>query len=262
MSYYKEKRNLLRIEHNNHPVFLSRLQNIFIESFSIAIYAIEHVRKSPGCFTPGLDNVCFKNSKYFEDQYLLKNLPKKKRNNLRYRSLENLQIQRMKIITETLKKQFQIDAENYNIKLRSRLIPKVCVKTLRKNYQGDTVKRIWIPKDFKVGLRPIGILTVRERILQTIVLLSSNPIIEFTSDSLSFGFREKRSAVGCIAYLFNKLSTTRTLKRKQTTATRIGLKEYLDKKTLKNPKELILKQQTFLLSKPRPMRKRRYHSIF
>jgi hypothetical protein len=135
---------------------------------------------------------------------------------------------------------------------------------LQKNYRADTVKRIWIPKNFKKGFRPLGILTIRERVLQTIILLSCNPIIEYTSDSLSFGFREKRSATDCVAYLFNKLSATRILKRKQTYVKRIGLKEYLDLEGKKRPnfRVKVLKNKTFLLSSLEKKKKRRYHNIF
>jgi hypothetical protein len=264
MKYYKENENLARIVDNNHPVFLSRLQNIFIESFSVAIFSINQISKSSGRFSAGLDKVSFKTSGYFEDRYLINNLPKKKRNNLTYKSPKNLQIQRTKIITTELKKQFQSDAQLYNRRLCLELIPKVLIKTLQKNYRADTVKRLWIPKEYKKGLRPLGILTIRERVLQTIILLSCNPIIEYTSDSLSFGFREKRSAVQCVAYLFNKLSTPRALQRKQTYVKRVGLKEYLELKGKQrlNSKIRVIKNKTFLLSAPKSVRKRRYHNIF
>jgi hypothetical protein len=142
MKYYKEKKNLTRIINNNHPIFLSRLQNIFIESFSIMVFSINQIKKSSGRFSAGVDHVSFRTSKDFEDRYLINNLPKKKRNSLRYKSPENLQIQRAKIVTNELKKQFQLNAQRYNHELRLELISKTSIKTLQKNYRADTVKRI------------------------------------------------------------------------------------------------------------------------
>jgi hypothetical protein len=142
MKYYKEERNLTRIVNNNHPVFLSRLQNNFIESFSVMVFSINQIKKSTGRFSAGVDNISFKTSKYFEDKYLINNLPKKKSNSLRYKSPKNLQIQRAKIVTDFLKKQFQLDAQKYNHKFCMELISKTRIKTLQKNYRADTVKRV------------------------------------------------------------------------------------------------------------------------
>jgi hypothetical protein len=89
------------------------------------------------------------------------------------------------------------------------------MKSIRKNYVASTVKRVWIPKNNKPGLRPLGILTTREKVLQNIILLSSTPMLEFSADPLSFGFRPQRSGTQCIAYLFNKIANVRKLNRKR-----------------------------------------------
>lgn len=104
LNYYKSNNDFERIINNEYYVPIERLQNIFIESFAVCIYSIDLTSKKPGSQTPGVDNICFKSAKHMEDEYLINNLPKKKRNHSKYKSLENLKVQRAKIITPELKK--------------------------------------------------------------------------------------------------------------------------------------------------------------
>jgi uncharacterized protein YsxB (DUF464 family) len=215
LNYYKINNDFERITDNEYYVPVERLQNIFIESIAICIYSIDLTYRKPGSQTPGMDNIHFKTSKHMEDEYLLANLPKKKRNHCKYKSAENIKVQRAKIITSELREQFKRQAQSYNKNLCLDLVSKCIIKSIRKNYVASPVKRVWIPKNNKSGLRPLGILTTREKVLQNIILLSSTPILEFSADSLSFGFRPQRSGTQCIAYLFNKLANVRKLNRKQ-----------------------------------------------
>jgi len=70
-----------------------------------------------------------------------------------------------------------------------------------------------VPNDLKKGKKPLNVLTIRERILQNIILLSCSPIIECNADPLSFGFRGKRSAIQCITYLFKNLKENQIIKQ-------------------------------------------------
>lgn len=247
LNYYKINNDFERITDNAYYVPVEKLQNIFIESIAICIYSIDLTYMRPGSQTPGMDNIHFKTSKHMEDEYLITNLPKKKRNHCKYKSAENIKVQRAKIITPELKEQFKRQAQSYNKNLCLSLIPKCIIKSIRKNYTASTVKRVWIPKDNKPGLRPLGILTTREKVLQHIVLLSSTPILEFSADSLSFGFRPQRSATQCIAYLYNKIANTRTLNRKQGRMKPVSRTVYESTKEDKYTRKI--KQRTSLYTK-------------
>jgi hypothetical protein len=247
LKFYKINNDFEKIIDNEYYVPVERLQNIFIESIAICIYSIDLTYRKSGSQTPGMDSIHFKTSKHIEDECLIANLPKKKKNHCKYKSAENIKVQRAKIITSGLREQFKRQAQSYNKNLCLSLISKCIIKSIRKNYIASPVKRVWIPKNNKLGLRPLGILTIREKVLQNIILLSSTPILEFSADSLSFGFRPQRSATQCIAYLFNKIANIRKLNRKQSRLEPVSKTVYKSIKEDKYTKKI--RQRTSLITK-------------
>jgi RNA-directed DNA polymerase len=61
-------------------------------------------------------------------------------------------------------------------------------------YRPDAVKRVWIPKPGSTEQRPLGIPTVRDRVVQAALRLVLEPIFECDFHEHSYGFRPGRSA--------------------------------------------------------------------
>lgn len=66
------------------------------------------------------------------------------------------------------------------------------------NYQPALVRRTWIPKPGSSEKRPLGIPTVRDRVVQTALVHVIEPILDATFHERSFGFRHGRGCHGAL----------------------------------------------------------------
>jgi RNA-directed DNA polymerase len=65
-------------------------------------------------------------------------------------------------------------------------------------YKPRPVKRVMIRKPVGTGQRPLGIPTIRGRVVQTAAALVLEPIFEADFDEAAFGYRPQRSALDAV----------------------------------------------------------------
>ena len=87
------------------------------------------------------------------------------------------------------------DIEKYG---RGRWLDELAEDLRKRRYQPQAVRRVWRPKpDGKQ--RPLGIPTIRDRVVQMAAVLVLGPIFEADLPSEQYAYREGRSALDAVA---------------------------------------------------------------
>jgi len=184
----------------------SKLQTKFLESTSLLVYSILNLKKEKGSTSAGIDNIYFKSFEIEKQREIYNRLKNTKfqLSNKKFKIKKDLP--KKAVLSDDDLNEISNSVNNFNKQLMFDLFNKCQIKTIRKNFKGHIIKRVWVPKLGSKEKRPLGIPTIRDRVLQQCIYFVTLPFIEFCSDPLSFGGRMERSANDCVAYLCSKLS--------------------------------------------------------
>jgi len=114
------------------------------------------------------------------------------------------------ILSQTGSSSPELDTDIHNKEKKAEMF-KTLIEYLRdmiyhpKRYKPTALKLVFKPKAVKTDNKPLGISTIRDRALQSLVNLVLYPLVELTSDPNNYGFRVHRDCKLAIAAVKSNL---------------------------------------------------------
>jgi len=99
------------------------------------------------------------------------------------------------------------DIEEYG---ESRWLEELADRLRRKTYEPKAVRRVWMPKPNSDKMRPLGIPTITDRVVQTAMLLVLDPIFEADLAPEQYAYRSDRGAHDAVRAVHRLLNTGHT----------------------------------------------------
>ena len=101
----------------------------------------------------------------------------------------------------------QVTFEQIESECREQWLGKLAEELRQKTYMADPVRRVWIPKVNGKQQRPLGIPTIRDRVVQTAAVLVLEPIFETDLQPEQYAYRRNRNAHDAIRHVHRLVNT-------------------------------------------------------
>jgi retron-type reverse transcriptase len=99
------------------------------------------------------------------------------------------------------------DIETYG---EGRWLGELADRLRSKTYEPSAIRRVWLPKPNSDKLRPLGIPTITDRVVQTAALLALDPIFEADLAPEQYAYRGDRGAHDAVRAVHRLLNTGHT----------------------------------------------------